>query len=107
MSSSQAIFDRIRGEFISDLDDRIQSIRLLWQTQLHEGGSAPGYQELARLLHNLAGAASTFKIERLHDVARRLENILLTLSTEQCFEMKHDTQEQIDSLISHLSSFRL
>lgn len=106
-SSSQLIFEKVRTAFLDELDDRIQLISQHWNVVNSTDNLNVDYAEIIRLVHNLAGSASTFKLDSLHNTVRQIEHLLLQLADTVSHDEVQQLTSQVANLIHHLHQPKL
>ncbi len=90
---------KLQQGFKSRLSERISDIESIWSNLSKE--KSPAFKELHLKLHSLVGSAGTFGAPMVSNSARKLEdNIKLLLSNEVILE--NTAIEEIDYLISQL-----
>jgi len=91
----------MRQEYLSQLPDKIQQIRDIWEDWLQSGQPHGTLTELRRLAHNLAGSGATFGCEEISAVAGRLEG-LIGILLEQKITLAKPQLEQFNSILDTL-----
>ena len=108
MNQANKIFEKVKSSFLEELESRLDVIHQEWELVRNKGVSAciadSSNPELVRLVHNLAGAASTFKLNQLCLDARGLETLLIAWFSGR-FRSIDEITSDIDAKIKMLNKY--
>jgi diguanylate cyclase (GGDEF)-like protein len=93
----------LRATYSSKLPQRMLEIEASWEALLSGDTSLDVRHVFHRLVHGLAGSAGTFGYNRISQMARQLENIILRV-VDNHLPLTDDTVVQVATHLAHLKS---